>query len=96
MFFGSLGVNEDVINEDHHKLVQVRSENAIHIIHENSRSICQSEWHHQVLIMVVPCPKYSLRSVFRLNPNLVVSRPKINLGKHLGFSQLVKKIVNSR
>ncbi|MFS7972908.1 hypothetical protein Hanom_Chr09g00850361 [Helianthus anomalus] len=42
----TFGVNEDVIDEDNDKFIQVRFTNAIHEIHECSRCICEPKRHH--------------------------------------------------
>jgi hypothetical protein len=39
MFFLILGVDQDVINEYHDKLVQLKHEHGVHQVHEMCRSI---------------------------------------------------------
>jgi hypothetical protein len=39
MLFFTLGIDQDVINEDHDKLVQLRHEYRVHQVHEICRSI---------------------------------------------------------
>jgi hypothetical protein len=39
MLFFTLGIDQDVINEDHDKLVQLRHEYRVHQVHEMCRSI---------------------------------------------------------
>ena len=46
MFFFILGVDQCVINEYHHELVQVIVENPIHVVHENRWSVSHTEWHY--------------------------------------------------
>jgi hypothetical protein len=43
MFFFILGVDQDVINEDHDKLVQLRPEYGINQVHEICMSISESK-----------------------------------------------------
>jgi hypothetical protein len=43
MLFFILGVDQDVINEDHDKLVQLRHEYRVHQVHEMCRSIGESK-----------------------------------------------------
>jgi hypothetical protein len=38
-----LGVDQDVVNEDHEKLVQLRHEYGVHQVHEMCRSIGESK-----------------------------------------------------
>jgi hypothetical protein len=39
MLLFTLGVDQDIINEDHNKLVQLRHEHGVHQVHEMCRSI---------------------------------------------------------
>jgi hypothetical protein len=43
MLLFTLGVDQDVINEDHDKLVQLRHEYGVHQVHELCRSIGESK-----------------------------------------------------
>jgi hypothetical protein len=43
MLFFTLGIDQDVINEDHDKLVQLRDENRVYQVHEMCRSIAESK-----------------------------------------------------
>jgi hypothetical protein len=45
MLFFILGVYQDIINEDHYKLVQFWHKDGIHEIHEKYRSICEAKRH---------------------------------------------------
>jgi hypothetical protein len=46
ILFFTLGIDQDVINEDHDKLVQLRHEHGVHQIHEMCRSIGESKRHN--------------------------------------------------
>jgi hypothetical protein len=50
MLFLTLRKDQDVINEDHDKLVQLLHENRVHQVHEVSRGIGQPKGHYQILI----------------------------------------------
>jgi hypothetical protein len=50
MLFFILGVDQDVINEDHDKLVQLRHEYGVHQVHEMCRSIGESKQHNQIFV----------------------------------------------
>jgi hypothetical protein len=50
MLFLTLRKEQDVINEDHEKLVHLFHENWLHQVHEVSRGIGQTKRHHQILI----------------------------------------------
>jgi hypothetical protein len=43
MLFFTLGIDQDVVNEDHDKLVQLRDENRVYQVHEMCRSIAESK-----------------------------------------------------
>jgi hypothetical protein len=90
MFFFVLGINQDIINKDYHKLVQVRHKDLVHEIHENGWCISQSKWYDQILMISVPGHKSCLWNVLLLDLNLVVSGSKIYLGKYFGSPDLIK------
>jgi hypothetical protein len=46
MLFLTLRKHQDVVNEDHNKLVQLFHENRVHQVHEVSRGIGQTKRHH--------------------------------------------------
>jgi hypothetical protein len=53
MLFFILRVDQDVINEYHDKLVQLRHEYGVHQVHEMCMSIGESKRHNQILIQPV-------------------------------------------
>jgi hypothetical protein len=81
MLFFIPGVDQDVINEYHDKLVQLRYEYRFHQVHEMCRSIGESKRHNQVLIQPVPSRECSLRNIFRMDLDLMITRTKIDLGE---------------
>src|SRR3954469_10422200 len=87
-------VDQDVIYEDYHELIQIRLEHSVHVIHKDSRSIGYPEWHNQKLIMTVSRPKSSLRYIRTLNSNLMISRPEVNLREHTCSFQLIQEVIN--
>jgi hypothetical protein len=50
IFFLTLRKEQDVINEDHDKLVYLFHENRVHQVHEVSGGIGQTKRHHQILV----------------------------------------------
>jgi hypothetical protein len=60
MLFLTLRKNQDVINEDHDKHVQLFHENRDHQEHEVSGGIGHPKGHHQILIETVPSGESSL------------------------------------
>ena len=53
MFLLGLGINQNIVNEYHYKLVKVWSEHSLHEIHENCRGIGQTEWHYKEFVMSI-------------------------------------------
>jgi hypothetical protein len=81
MLFFILGVEQDVVNENHDKLVQLRHEYGVHQVHEMCRSIGESKRHNQILIQPIPGGEGSLRDVFQTDLDLMVTRTEIDLRK---------------
>jgi hypothetical protein len=79
MRFLILRIDQDVINEDHIKLVQLCHEYGVHQVHEMSRSIGQPKIHHQILIETVSSGENSHQNIFFTYLDLMVTRSKINL-----------------
>jgi hypothetical protein len=79
MLFLVLRIDQDVINEDQDKLVQLCHEYRVYHVHEVSRSIGQPEWHHQILIETVLSGESSLRNIFFTDLDLMITRSKIDL-----------------
>jgi hypothetical protein len=96
LLFFIIGVDQDVVNEDHDKLVQLRHEYGVHQVHKMCRSIGESKWHNQILIQPVPGGEGSLRNIFRMDLDLVITRTKINLGKYFITGKLIEKNVDAR
>jgi hypothetical protein len=61
ILFFIFGVDQDVINEHHDKLVQLWHEYEVHQVYEMCRSFGESKQHNQILIQLIEC---SLRNVF--------------------------------
>jgi hypothetical protein len=62
MIFFSLGIDQDVINEDNDKLVQIRHEYRVHQVHEMCKSIGESKRHNQILIQSISGGESGLRT----------------------------------
>jgi hypothetical protein len=95
MLFFILGVDQDVINEDNDKLVQLWHEYGVHQVHEVCRTISEPKQHNQILIQPVPGGESSLRSVFRVDLDLMITRMKIDIGKDFCTSKLIEKNVDA-
>jgi hypothetical protein len=79
MFFLSFRKDQDVVNEDHDKLVQLFHENRVHQVHGVSGGIGQPKGHHQILIVTIMGGESSLWDTFIMDLNLMVARAKVNL-----------------
>jgi hypothetical protein len=90
MLFFFLGVYQDVINEYHCKLVQLRLEYGIHQVHEMCKRIGKSKQHNQILIQSVLGGEGSLRNVFQMDLDLVITQTKIDLGEDFSTDKLIK------
>jgi hypothetical protein len=90
-----LGVDQDVINEEHDKFVQLRHEYGAHQVHEMCRSIGESKRCNQLLIQPIPGGENILRDVFWTDLDLRVTRMEINLQKDLCTGKLIKKDVDA-
>jgi hypothetical protein len=73
MLFFTLGIDQDVINKDHDKLVQLRHEHGVHQVHEMCMRIGESKKHNQILIQPVPGRESSLRDIFRTDLDLIIT-----------------------
>ena len=48
-----LGENENVIEEDNNKIIQVRTEDVVHCTLEGGRCVGESEWHDFELVVAI-------------------------------------------
>jgi hypothetical protein len=60
MLFLTFRKDQDVVYEDHDKLVQLFHENSVHQVHEVSGGVGQTKRHHQILIKTVSGGESSL------------------------------------
>jgi hypothetical protein len=79
MLFLTLRKDQDIINEDHDKLVQLFHENRVHQVHEVSRGVGQTKGHHQILIKIVSGGESSLWDIFLTDLDLMIARAEVNL-----------------
>ena len=93
LFFG-LGVDKDIINEDNHELVEVIHEDLVHEIHEISRGIGQAKGHNGAFKQSVSGGEGGLGNVRLSNLQLVITCPKIDLGKDSGSVHLIEQILD--
>jgi hypothetical protein len=84
MFFHTLQMHKNVMNENHDKHVQLRYEDRVHEVHEVCRRIRQTKRYYKVLIETISCGECHLGYIFGMNLDLVIAEVEINLGEHLG------------
>jgi hypothetical protein len=90
MLFFYLGENQNVVDENHDKLIQVLHEHLFHEIQEIGGDIRKSKGHHSILIGSIPGAKCCLGNIRLSNPQLVISRSQINFGENTGSLHLIK------
>jgi hypothetical protein len=95
MLLFTLGIDQDVINEDHDKLVQFWHKYGVHQLHEMCRSIGEPERHNQILVQLIPGREGSLRDIFQMDLDLMITRTEIDLEKDFSTSKLIKEDVNA-
>jgi hypothetical protein len=64
MIFFTLGIDQDVVNEDNDKLAHLRHEYGVHQVHEMCRSIGEPKQYNQILIQPIPGGEGSFRNIF--------------------------------
>jgi hypothetical protein len=79
VLFPTLRKDQDAINEDHDKLVQLFHENRVHQVHEVSGGIGQTKRHHQILIKILSGGESSLWDIFFTDLDLMIAKMKVNL-----------------
>jgi hypothetical protein len=79
MLFLTFRKDQDVIYEDHDKLVQLFHENWVHQVHEVSGGIGQTIRYHQILIKTVSGGESNLWDIFFTDLDLMIARTKVNL-----------------
>nr|GEV02386.1 ubiquitin hydrolase [Tanacetum cinerariifolium] len=70
MFLLAFGVDQNVIDEDNYKLVQIRFTHLVHKVNEHSWCISQTKRHDLEFIVTISSPKCSLRNVLFSNSQL--------------------------
>jgi hypothetical protein len=94
MFFYTLRIYKNVVNERYDKLVQFWREDKVHEIYEVCHRIRQHKWHDKILKEAISCSEGRLGYIFGINLDLVIARAEVNLGEHLGSRKLIKQDVS--
>jgi hypothetical protein len=96
MFFFILGVDQDVINENHDKLVQLRHEHQIYQVQEMGKSIGKPKWRNQVLIKTTLGGECRFKNVIQTDLDLMITQTEFDLGEDFSTSKLIKQDVDAR
>jgi hypothetical protein len=96
MLLFTLGIDQNVVNEDHDKLAQLRHEYEVHRVHEMCWSSGESERHSQILVQLIPGREDSLRNIFRMDLDLMITQTEIDLGKDFSTDKLINENVDAR
>ncbi|MCI61617.1 hypothetical protein A2U01_0082874 [Trifolium medium] len=68
-------IDQNIINKDNNKLIQVRLEDTVHIVHKDSGSIGNTEGHHQKLIMTISSSEGGLGDIWGFDAYLMITGP---------------------
>ena len=68
-----LAVDEDVVEEDEHEVVEERAEGLVHQVHEGGGRVGQPERQHEELEVPVARAERGLRHVLGVDADLVVA-----------------------
>jgi len=79
MLLLSSGIDKYVVYEVYDKLIQERSEDPIHVVHEHNQSIGHTKGHNHILVVAISGPECRLLHIISLYQYLMVSRPQIYL-----------------
>ena len=73
MLLQYLGVHQEVINEDDHRLINHRSTHEVHELHERGRSIGEPIGHHHEIVVAIASPESGLLHILASDPHLMVA-----------------------
>jgi hypothetical protein len=73
MFFHTLRIYKNAINEYHDKLVQLWHEYRVHEVHKVCWCICQPKWHNEILIETISRSEGCLGYILSMNLDLVIA-----------------------
>ena len=67
----------------------------IHHVYEEGGGVGEAEGHDCIFIETVVSGECGLGNILLFNFELIISSPQIDLGEHLGSTELIKQIINS-
>jgi hypothetical protein len=95
VFFLAFGIDENIIDKDHDKFIELRHKHGVHEVREVGWGIRETKRHYQELVKTITSGESGFRNVTRSNFDLMITRTKVNLGENFGSSQLIKKNIDS-
>jgi hypothetical protein len=96
MIMNRATIHQDVIDEDDHKLLQVRTKEAVHLGHERSRGISKAKGHYQPFIMACVSSEGCLRDICGVYGNLPIARATVYLREDTGSGEHIEKHLGER
>ncbi|GBG73568.1 hypothetical protein CBR_g16912 [Chara braunii] len=88
--------DKDVIKVDDDTDFEEVAEDVVHGRLESSGGIGESEWHHEELVVPEPRAEGGLVGVLIADTDLVEATAKVDLGKVLGSTEMIKELRNPR
>ncbi|KAJ0851982.1 hypothetical protein HanRHA438_Chr14g0632981 [Helianthus annuus] len=73
VFLQTLRIDQDIVDENDNKFIQVRLAHSVHKIHEDRRCVRQSKRHNQKLVMPIPSPECCLKDILVSDSQLMVA-----------------------
>jgi hypothetical protein len=95
MFFLVFGIDEDIIDEDHYELVELRHKYGVHDVHEVGWGVRETKGHYQKFVEAMSSRESGFWNITRSNFYLMITRTKVDLGENFGSSQLIKQNIDS-
>src|SRR3954468_17306582 len=96
MLLQCLAEDEDVVEEHQHEVVQVLAEGLMHQVHEGAWCIGEPEWQHQEFEVPITCAERGFRYIRRIDADLMVAAPQIELAEVLGSLQSIEQFIHQR
>src|SRR5712672_1687604 len=87
-------VDENIIQEDDDELVEVSVEDCLHERRKGGRCICQAEGKDGKLIVAISCVKRCFVCVFRMDTDLVIPTPQVELGEDFRPCDPVEQLIH--
>ena len=84
MLFFILGIYENVVNENHDKLIQLGHKHRVHEVHKMRWGTCQPKRHNQILIEPISGREGRFGNILSSDLDLMIAGAEINFREQLG------------